>query len=340
MKKLLTVLLVVAFALVTAAPALAQGPTTGQATTEAVVTGAGKPPIIKAKWEWSPNDDPSRPGIQIWPNPAGPKPGQGGQTEIWVWAVVTDTNGIGDITGVYFKVFEPGGDRCNQPGPCAACPEPNVEKVQVHMVKETNWEAAKQHALATGQLTPAQAAELDEELSKHAAEMWVGSWVYEVHQPAGDYCIEVTAVDQAGNKTKLGDCILIESIVVLAIDFDTVDFGEIVPRAEKWVMGNDTFEPGDGRPTVWNQGNDPASLRVHFTPMVGAQEGKTIEQFNVQLMSQRVDLKASEWATLEGPILPCTPVQIDFSIHPPEFLPADSYSGTVELEMVHYAAKK
>ena len=336
MRKLLVLLLVVAFASMSVMPALAQGPTTGEATTEAVVVAAGKPPIIKAKWEWSPNDDPARPGIQIWPNPAGPTPADPGETEIWVWAMVSDPNGIGDITGVYFKVFEPGGDACTEPGPCGDCPEPNIEKVQVHMTRETDWETAKSYGVNTGQITPAQAAEFDEELEKHHAEMWVGSWVYKVHQPAGHYCIEVTAVDQAGNKTKLANCILIESIVVLALDFDKVDFGEIVPRAEKWVMGNETFSPGDGRPSVWNQGNDPASLRIHFTEMVGAQEGKVIDEFNVQLLGERVDLKASEWYTLKGPILTCIPAQIDFSIHPPVFLPADTYSGAVHFEVVHY----
>jgi len=340
MRRLIVVALFIAFTLVSVVPVLAQEPTTGEATTEASVTGAGSPPIVKAKWEWSANDDPTRPGIQIWPNPASASAADSGQTEISVWAVVTDTNGIGDITGVYFKVFEPGGERCDQPGPCSACPEPNVEKVQIHMTKDTDWEAAKQKGLDTGQLTPEQAAELDEELTKHGAELWTGSWVYEVHQPAGNYCIEVTAVDQAGNKTKLGNCILIESIVVLAIDFDTVDYGEIVPRAEKWVMGNGEFSPGDGRPTVWNQGNDPASLKVQFTSMVGAQEGKTIEDFNVQLLGERVDVKAGEWAALTGPLMPCTPAQIDFSIHPPVFLPADNYSGTLHLEMVHSGAGK
>jgi len=335
MKKLLVLLLVATCTLMSVMPALAEGATTGEATTEAVVVAAGKPPIVKAKWEWSPNDDPARPGIQIWPNPAGPKPGDPGETEIWVWAVVTDTNGIGDITGVYFKVFEPGGEECTEKGPCAECPEPNIEKIQVHMTKETDWETAKKHGLDTGQLTPKQAAELDEELEKNHSEMWVGSWIYEVHQPAGDYCIEVTAVDQAGNKTKLGNCILIESIVVLALDFDKVDFGEIVPNAEKWVMGNETFSPGDGRPTVWNQGNDPASLKVHFTEMVGAEEGKSIDQFDVKLLDETTDAKASEWCTLEGPIMPCTPLQIDFSIHPPVFLPADTYSGAIHFEIVH-----
>lgn len=321
MKKVLStigILVLVISMLVSAGPVLGQ-----EVSTSANVDAAGSEPIIKAKWECAANDDPDRPGIQIFPNPAGPMPGEGGETEVCVYAVVTDPNGIGDITGVYFKVFHPDG----------------TEKLQVHMVKvedpaEIEW--AKMDAVDTGQLTLEQAAELDEEIDKNDAEMWVGCWIYEIHQPAGEYCIEVSGVDQFGNITKMMNCIYIESIVVLALDFSSVNFGAIVPRAEKWVMGNDVFDPGDGRPTVWNQGNDLASLMVHSDPMVGVAEGKEITTFDVQLLEEEVVYEACDWVCLTGPLEPCTPTQIDFSIHPPEFLPMDVYEGAMHFEIVYF----
>ena len=315
MKKYL--LLVVALALVltgVALPALAQD----EVTTEAVITGEGSPPRVKAKWELSPNDCPVEPGINIWPNPAPDL------TEICVFAVVDDPNGIDDITAVYADVYHPDG----------------TLKVQIHMEMVTDpavIEEAKQLAVDSGQITPEEAEELDWEIEKRLATMWCACFDYDVHlQPAGVYTVAAWAVDQHGAQSEhFWNDFEVFSIVVLAIDFETVDYGPILPSKVKWVGGDDVFAPGDGRPTVWNRGNDPAMLHVHSTPMVGVEKGKIIEEFDVELLGQQEVYWASQWVDLFGPLCPCTPTQIDFSVHAPTGSPADIYAGTMTLEIDH-----
>jgi len=311
-------LLALALALVLTAvalPALAQE----EVTTSAVITGEGSPPRVKAKWELSPNDDPAVPGIQIIPNPAP------NETAICVYAVVEDPNGIEDITAVYADVYHPDGSL----------------KVQVHMVMVSDAEAmaAIEAAMVTGQIDAVQAAELLWELEKRLATMWKGCFSYEVHQPAGVYTVAVWAVDQQGAQSEhLVNTFDVLSIVVLAIDFDSVDYGPILPSKVKWVGGDDVFQPGDGRPTVWNLGNDPAMLRLHSTQMVGVDKGKIIGDFDVQLFDQHELYVASQWVDLAGPLEPCTPTQIDFSIHAPDGTPADTYTGLMHLAIAHAPA--
>lgn len=314
MKKCLVLGLVVLLALAgVVLPALAQE----EVTTSAVITGEGSPPRVKAKWELSDNDDRSVPRLNVWPNPA-PE-----MTEICVYAVVDDPNGIEDITAVYADVYHPDGSL----------------KIQVHMEMVTDpaeIEWAKQEAIASQQITPEEAEELDWELEKYLATMWKGCFYYEVHQPAGEYTVDAWAVDQHGAQSPhFFNAFGVYSIVVLAIDFDHVDYGPILPSKVKWVGGDDTFSDGDGRPTVWNRGNDPAMLRVHSTEMVGMVQGKLIEEFDVELLGQHETYVASQWVDLWGPLMPCTPTQIDFSIHAPLGTPADTYLGLLHLAIDH-----
>lgn len=314
MKKYLVLGLVVALALsAVAMPAMAQQ----EVTTSAQITGSGAPPVVEAKWELSANDDPTLPGIQIWPNPAPDT------TEICIFAVVSDPHGISDITATYGDVYHPDGSL----------------KVQVHMGLETDpatIQSAIDAAYATGQIDLAMKDHLEYLIEKHLGVLWWGCFLYEVHQMSGLYSVEVWSVDQSGAQSvPLVNNFEVYSIVVLAIDFDHVNYGYILPTTDKWVGGDDNFNPGDGRPTVWNRGNDPAMLRVHSTQMTGGTYGKVIEQFDVELLDQQEVYFASQWVDLWGPLIPCNPVQIDFSIHAPAGTPADIYTGLMHIEIAH-----
>jgi hypothetical protein len=186
MKRSLAVLLAIALTLMAVLPVAAGGGgTTTTVQTGAQITGAGDDPFVKAKWE-SPDMDPCKAGVQIIPNPAGPLPGQGGETEVWVYAVVSDPNGIADVADVYFKIFHPDGSF----------------KLQVHMSKVPCWQAIGlvKDAAAKGLIKFAEGYDLEDVLwqldcEKKQAELWVGKWIYEIHQPAGWYTTEVTVVD-------------------------------------------------------------------------------------------------------------------------------------------------
>ena len=328
MKRSLAVLLAIALTLMAVLPVAAGGGgTTTTVQTGAQITGAGDDPFVKAKWE-SPDMDPCKAGVQIIPNPAGPLPGQGGETEVWVYAVVSDPNGIADVADVYFKIFHPDGSF----------------KLQVHMSKVPCWQAIGlvKDAAAKGLIKFAEGYDLEDVLwqldcEKKQAELWVGKWIYEIHQPAGWYTTEVTVVDTDGGIGKFSNSDTeIVSIVQLALDFTSIDWGNLKPGVPKWISGDDNFVPGDGKPTVWNQGNDPASLRIHNSALVGAKEGKEIVKFDVRMGGEYYKYLASQWVTLIGPLLPCTPRQIEFSVFAPEGLPKDTYSGTMDFEIIHY----
>jgi hypothetical protein len=295
-------------------PAMAQPPVQ-QVTTSAQITGLGGPPLVEAKWELSPNDDPLTPGIQIWPN-HGPA-----TTPVCVFAVVSDPHGVADITAAYADVYHPDG----------------TFKLQIHMVVETDPVAiqnAIDAAYDTQQIDAAEKAYLEYLIEKHLGILWWGCFDYDVHQMAGVYSVEAWAVDQSGTQSApLVNTFEVMPFVVLDIDFDNVDYGAILPTTDKWVGGDDVFSPGDGKPTVWNRGNADAKLRVHSSSMVGATYGKLIEQFDVELLLQQEVYYASQWVELAGPLVPCNPKQIDFSIHAPAGTPADTYSGVLDIEI-------
>jgi hypothetical protein len=322
MKKYLVLVMVMLLVLTAAGlPAVGQGP--AQVTTGAQITGGGTPPEVWAKWELSDNDT-SAPGIAIVPNPAvDPLDPTSGPTEICIYAVVYDPNGIQDITAVFGDVYHPDGSM----------------KVQVHMGLETDdavIQNAINEAVATGQMTPSEASSYITDIGKNMLQLWWGCFDYHVHQPSGTYTVDAWAVDAFGSQSvHVLNTFEVISIVVLALDFDTVDYGPILPLSWKWVGGNDVFSPGDGRATVWNRGNDPAMLSVHSSAMTGASQGKLIEEFDVELLGQQEVYFASEWVDLFGPLMPCTPVQIDFSIHAPVGTPADSYSGVLDIRIGH-----
>jgi hypothetical protein len=297
-------------------PAMAQ---TEVVDTSATITGAGAPPVIEAKWESvaAANEDSSQPGIQIYPNPAPDT------TEICVYAVVSDPHGIADITAAYGDVYHPDGSL----------------KVQVHLAMETDAaviQSAINYAYATGQIDAATMDNLEYLIEKHLATLWWGCFLYEVHQPAGTYTVNAWAVDQSGGQSQpLINEFEMYSIVVLDIDFAAVNYGAILPTSDKWVGGDDTFSQGDGRPTVWNRGNDPAKLYVNSTQMTGATYHKVIEQFDVELKGQQEVYFAGQQVELAGPLCPCTPIQIDFSVHAPAGTPADTYTGQMTIQIAH-----
>ena len=329
MKKLRNVMLALALLLLAVTPVMAQGPqptpTPVDVGTGGYVDPCGVPPLIKAKWECSDNDDPLLPGIQIIPNVSN-TPGVPGETEVCVYAAVTDPNGLGDVREVWFEVIGPQG------------PKPGYEHVEMFQVPLAEIEGLKMCAVESEQISLAQAQEIDDEIDcgpDPCAWIWKVFWIYDTHQPAGSYEICVHAKDDFGNEA-LVVCNQMEvlSIVVLDVHLFNVDFGSMTPDVKKCVFGDDDF--GTDPATVWNRGNDPGCLRLHFTAMVGTVHGQEITSFDARLYPDaEADFEACMWGDLPGQLLPCTPRRIDFSIYPPEPLYADTYAGTVQLELVH-----
>lgn len=182
------------------------------------------------------------------------------------------------------------------------------------------------------------------------------------HQPAVKYKVEVVATDLGGVTTTkpLVNYFWYLSIVALKIDFTMINWQTVNVGVWNYKLGDaDMGTPN--RPTVQNVGNDPAMLEVHATAMTGTNMGKTITRFDVEMdqldptlpptmevQYGRVEFDASvpTIITEEGvgpplePVLlpPCTPTQIDFSVHPDSGTPSDTYTGKIDLTIKHFQA--
>ncbi|MCL4533558.1 MAG: hypothetical protein M1370_00135 [Bacteroidetes bacterium] len=324
MKRLLLIpvtLLIVLTMLMSVLPAAADGDPT--VPTKAVVGQGNTPPKIEAKWElagqnttWLGVDN----GKQVFlPSPAP------ALSTICVYAVVSDPAGVGDITAAYADVYHPNNGSL---------------KVQIHQVLLSDFAQVTNlvnRAVATEQISSTLASQLLWMLdpTKNQAQLWWGCFQYEVHQPAGDYRVSEWAIDRGSARSiPLDNFFEIVPFSTLAIDFSAVDFGTIVAGQKKVVAGDDVFLQDDGKPTVWNKGNAGAGMTVVNTPMTGTQFGKVITNFDVQLFDQYVEYTARQVVTLVGPLMPCTPVQIEFSVLPPIDLAPDTYLGQIKLTIL------
>jgi hypothetical protein len=183
------------------------------------------------------------------------------------------------------------------------------------------------------------------------------------HQDACTYKVVAQGTDMSGSTTNPGleNFFDYVSIVSLYIDFSTgINWGAINIGEVNYKYGDrDITTPG--LPTVWNNGNDPAQLKVSATkaylwegePPVMRPE-KWIDAFDCHLDRKHpstgailqegtVVFTSADGAVLivDGngyPVLlpSCEPQQIDFSIHPPIGTKAGTYKGTITLTIEHY----
>jgi hypothetical protein len=179
------------------------------------------------------------------------------------------------------------------------------------------------------------------------------------HQPSCDYTVEAMATD-IGSDTGaiLSNTFFYMSIVALRIDFEAtgISFDTVNPCQWNYRLGDaDMGTPL--RPTVQNIGNDPAMLELHATAMVGDTHGKTIEEFDAEMdclnpdtgaivQEGRIEFSActptviTEIGDPTIPVLlrPCTPTQIDFSVHPPMGTLEDTYRGQMTIKILHFVS--
>jgi hypothetical protein len=163
------------------------------------------------------------------------------------------------------------------------------------------------------------------------------------HQVSGDYRVEAVATDDQGNTgIPLVNFFEYLSIVSLRIDFTAVNWGSITAGEPSYILGDANIVTTPLRPTVQNMGNDPAEIWLHYTTMTN-QNGKTIEMFDGRLgAGDWTDCPVSTPTVLmnadgtKTELAPCTPTQIDFSIHPPDTTQGGTYTGEVTIGINHY----
>jgi hypothetical protein len=260
---------------------------------------------------------------------------------IQLWMAVDHPNGISNITDVYWQIFHPLGD----------------EKLQVHGTKLTTaqcddfgspaqvgtmWEAA----VHSGQVAAAAITDINKGMIAKCQQaekaLYFAEFPLSKDQPCGEYRIEATAVGTGGVTDKLSNTIKVFCVFALKIDFTEVNWGTITPGLTDIVSGDLIFDsPSGNAPTVTNAGNDGMGLKILFTPMVGAREGKVINVFNAKFGRSPSTLLTKDpiaantevsFGTAPAQVLCANELgKLDLSLHPPANLPADTYEGEIKL---------
>jgi hypothetical protein len=342
MKKLFLIAVAFVLTLTMVLPAYAD-----EVDTQAVVGGSGSAPYVCAKFE-TPDDDPSKPDTQVNPVP-------GGQKAVKFYVVVGDPNGIPDISAVYIKVYEIDGVTLKfqlhgiKPG-WTEIPWTGLIDMDGDCTGDTPVADALDALDADGRITygfdPVRQQQMDLDLLKYDLENGkqimielVGEMDY--HQPAGMYKTEAIVVDVGGKTGTLINFYEYISIVALKIDFTAINWGTV--NVTQWnILYGDEDLGTPSKPTIQNIGNDPSKIELLATDMVGATFGKVIPRFDAMMLGGHVEFDSgvptiiadAGGAPVELP--PCTPTQIDFSVHPPAGTPEDNYSGKMTITILHY----
>ncbi|TFH38529.1 MAG: hypothetical protein E4G94_12175 [ANME-2 cluster archaeon] len=297
--------------------------------TTASVTGAGTPPVIETIFVLDDNGDTTHvtPGTQILP-----VPGSGAnevQTTFWKYAIVTDGNGIADITKVEEYLTKADG-----------VDTPLVTTTQV--TEYTEAMGILNRALAQDVITQAEydSAKFKLDPTKLSAKMYkIENSLCNCDEP-GVITVHFKAIDKSGLTTFATEGFDLLSIMAFETDFDGIDYGTILVGVEQYIAGDDVWAmpgpSGENLNTIKNQGNTQFQISVQASDL---SNGETPAQYidaehlSVELLGEHVyDLSTVK--VLAGYLQPCTPTQMSFDITAPDGTSAGSYSGAVYLTIV------
>ena len=340
MKKLLAITLAVIMSLAVPMTAVA-----APIDVEAVVTGSGSAPYVCAKFE-TPDCDNLMDGTQIEPIP-------GEQKVVKFYVVVGDPNGIADVSAVYIKVYHPDGSFKFQLD--AIMPDWTIIPYDgmVDMDGDCSGDTVVPEALdmlelenritygfdpVRGDMMTLETLKYDLAHGKQFLVEIVGEMDY--CQPAGIYTVEAIVVDGGGTSGTLVNTFEYLSIVALRCDFTNISWGNV--NVNQWnILYGDEDLNTPTKPTVKNIGNDPAMLELHFTELLGSEFQKKIKDFDALMLGGHIELEActpkiiTDDAGVPIVLPPCTPTQIDFSVHPPVGTPEDVYTGEMTITILH-----
>lgn len=324
MKKLIVLALTVIMVLSLVAPgvAMAEDVTTGVEVTQ----GGGSIPVIKCKWE-TPDHDPTKPYTQV-----NPPVSYMGTQEVCVWVVVTDVEDQGDVAQVVADIYHPEG-----PPDCGSLKYGNLELVKVDRLSVGLPEF--QAAAAANLVHYASPFDYDEvlyELNENFAQVWMVCFDKSYHQPAGDYRVEVYAVDSHGNTSEpMVNTFEYVATNAIEVDFDSVTYPPVMISSHVWVGGDRDFST-PAKPTVRNIGNTCVNIWVEQDDMnFGTYgDGDYKVEYDARLGndtgSNTVIYNPYEETMIPGILPLCNTEKLDFSIHV-KFATPDTYTGSMTL---------
>ena len=324
----------------------ASGPYALDIKTDVTVADSGNtgnsPPIIKAKWEYVEtdyDDDPFTDGLQVAPH-------LGGNVLVEYYAVVTDPEGVGQVSAVYGDVWHPDGEYKYQ----FSLSRIYATDLQ-GAANEWNY-AVDHHNDLIEYLNEAlyDSAEIEHELSQGLAYLYYGTAYLSYCQPAGDYCVGIQAHDSFGAWCEyLTNEFLYIPTSGIEIDFDTINYGNVPQDTgysgnPKWIGGDTVWEDPLNKATVRNIGNTPAALYVWQDDMgFGKTGGVSDVKFDARLgpPNQAQDNHVVYWpedmdddylgVRIPGTLGLCTMEKLDFSIHISKGFPNVDYGGEMAL---------
>jgi hypothetical protein len=216
--------------------------------------------------------------IQVLPN-ADDLPAQ---RRIELWSAVDDTQGVPNISSVFWDVYHPDGTlKFEVFGvPSTSCFGPYGTS--------TTSDPMFQEAINTGQLASTAVNDANNGMialcNEGVKQLWHNAFTVSKDQPNGVYKIVETAVDKDGNSTQLTYYLDIIPFFDLAVDFNSVNYGAISASQASVVPGDVVWNPpADTRPTVTNRGNSGEQIGLVWGPLVGATHGKCINNFDASL---------------------------------------------------------
>lgn len=313
--------------------------------TKALVSGAGTPPVIECIFVLNDTGDPTHGtfGTAILPNP-----GSGLDevlTSFWKYVIVSDPNGINDISKVEEWLTKADG-----------VDTPLLTTTEVTDYTEALTILAS--ALTQNVITQSEydSAEFKLDPAKKDARMFRIENSLNNHDKPGEIKVHFKAIDKSGGTTFATEGFDYLALKAFETDFQLIDYGTIMIGVEQYIAGDDVWNAtgpsGDNRNTIKNQGNVEFQISAHATDMSnGASPAQYIyaDALSIELLGVHIyDLSspvvieqhANPDATPE-PILenlamlqPCTPTQISFDITAPDGTSAGTYNGQMTLSIV------
>ena len=301
-------------------------------TSANVIGGGGSTPVIKCKWETSDlgpgsDDDATKTGTQIdLDAPQQPE-------DVYYWVVVTDEDGMDNITEVWVDVYELQGGIEE-----AFKYEIFLDQIYCDEPQWPNAADAVQVAYDHGLLLLAPGftlVDVKTELLKGEAKLYKGHSEIVHGQAGGYYRVEAYAQDaQANVSVPLHNCFEYVRTVYLELDFTAVNFGDVFISTPKKVSGDEDMTTPD-KPSAKNGGNCDLDISVHFDDMgFTSPTGKV--QFDARLgLNPTVDeIDPSVTTLLPGYLPICNTYEMDFSIHVIKDLVGGAHSGKVTITAV------
>jgi len=210
------------------------------------------------------------------------------------------------------------------------------------------------------------------ELGKCTAKIYKVVGDLEYHQPCGDYRVVIHAQDQHSNQAiLLENCMTYVCMQAMRLDFTGVCYGNVMLSNEKWISGDTVFDtppalaPEVNLATVHNIGNMPLKVKIKqddmglgysgtipttyqgskapttaqsnwnviFDARVGSNPADHMYFDPCCLESEDLDACTAVEVILPTVLMPCTPQEIDFSIHVKK-ANLGTYPGEMILECV------